>query len=158
MEYFGHLMWRVDSLEKTLIWEGLGAGGEGDSRGWDGWMASPTQWTWVWVNSGSWRWTGRPGLLQFMESQRVGHDWATELNWIERWNWRGMCRVIFFFFWQERKYLKCFLGVDTDCCKFSLHSSGSVCVGHTSVPACVYQWWRWQAPLWMQPRIFLERW
>ena len=62
-------------------WEGLGAGGEGDDRGWDGWMASPTQWTWVWVNSGRLWWTGRPGVLWFMGSQRVGHDWATELNW-----------------------------------------------------------------------------
>ena len=50
---------------------------------WDGWMASPTQWTWVWVDSGSWRWTGKPGVLQFMGSQRVGHDWVTELNWTE---------------------------------------------------------------------------
>ena len=71
----------ADSLEKTLIWEGLGAGGEGDDRGWDGWMASRTRWTWVWVNSGRWWWTGRPGVLQFMGSQRVRHDWATELNW-----------------------------------------------------------------------------
>ena len=55
----------------------------GQDRGWDGWMASPTQWTWVWVNSGSWRWTGRPGVLQFMGSQRVGHNWETELNWTE---------------------------------------------------------------------------
>ena len=64
-------------------WEGLGAGGEGDDRGWDGWMASPTRWAWVWVNSGSWWWTGRPDVLQFTGSQRVGHDWATELNWTE---------------------------------------------------------------------------
>ena len=62
-------------------WEGLGAGGEGDDRGWDGWMASLTRWTWVWVNSGSWWWTGRPGVLQFMGSQRVAHDWGTDLNW-----------------------------------------------------------------------------
>ena len=67
-------------------WEGLGAGGEGDGRGWDGWMASPTWWTWVWVNSGSWWWTGRPGMLQFIGSQRVRHDWATELNRTEL-NW-----------------------------------------------------------------------
>ena len=58
-------------------WEGLGAGGEGDDRGWDSWMASPIQWTWVWVNSGSWWWTGRPGMLQSMRSQRVGHNLAT---------------------------------------------------------------------------------
>ena len=62
-------------------WEGLRAGGEGDDRGWDGWMASRTRWTWVWVNSRSW--IGRPGVLRFMGSQRVGHDWATELNWTE---------------------------------------------------------------------------
>ena len=62
-------------------WEGLRAGGEGDDRGWDGWMASLTRWTWVWVNSRSWWWTGRPGVLQFMGSQGVRHDWATELNW-----------------------------------------------------------------------------
>ena len=55
--------------------------GEGDNRDWDGWMASSTQWTWVWVNSGSWWWTGRPGVLQSMGSQRVGQDWAIELNW-----------------------------------------------------------------------------
>ena len=69
--------------KRLWCWEGLGAGGEGDDRGWDGWMASLTQWSWVWVNSGSWRWTGRPGVLRFMGSQRVGHDWATELNWTE---------------------------------------------------------------------------
>ena len=69
--------------KRLWCWEGLGAGGEGDDRGWDGWMASLTQWMWVWVNSGSWWWTGRPGVLWFMGSQRVGHDWATELNWTD---------------------------------------------------------------------------
>ena len=83
LQYFGHLMQRVDSLEKTLNWEGLGAGGEVDDRGWGGWMASLTWWTWVWVNSGSWWWTERPGVLRFMGSQRVGHDWVTQLNWTE---------------------------------------------------------------------------
>ena len=83
LQYFGHLMWRVDSLEKTLMLGGIGAGREGDDRGWDGWVASPTRWTWVWVNSRNWWWTGRPGVLQFMGSQRIGHDWATELNWTE---------------------------------------------------------------------------
>ena len=67
--------------KRLWCWEGLRAGGEGDDRGWDGWMASLTRWTWVWVNSGSLWWTGRPGVLRFMGSQRVGHDWATELNW-----------------------------------------------------------------------------
>ena len=83
LHYFGHLIWRVDSLKRPWCWEGLRAGGEGDDRGWGGWMASPTRWTWVWVNSGSWWWTGRHGVLRFMGSQRVGHDWATELNWTE---------------------------------------------------------------------------
>ena len=68
---------------RLWCWEGLGARGEGDDRGWDGWMASLTRWMWVWVNSGSWWWTGRPGVLWFMGLQRVGHDWATELNWTE---------------------------------------------------------------------------
>ena len=68
-------------IGKDWCWEGLGAGGEGDDRGWDGWMASLTRWTWFWVNSGSCWWTGRPGMLQFMGSQRVGHNWVTELNW-----------------------------------------------------------------------------
>ena len=82
LQYFGHLIQRANSFEKTLM-EIFRARGEGDNRGWGGWMASPTQSTWVWVNSGSWWWTGRPGVLRFMESQRVGHDWATELNWTE---------------------------------------------------------------------------
>ena len=71
--------------------EGLGTGGEGDDRGWDGWMASPTQRAWVWVISGSWWWTERPGMLWFMGSQRLGHDWATELNWTEAITIRGRC-------------------------------------------------------------------
>ena len=68
-------------LKRPWCWERLKAGGEGDDRGWHGWVASPTQWTWVWVSSGSWRWPGRPGVLQSMGSQRVEHNWATELNW-----------------------------------------------------------------------------
>ena len=73
--------------KRLWYWEGLGAGGEGDDRGWDGWMASLTQWTWVSVNSGSWWWTWRPGVLRFMGSQRVGHDWATDLIWC-KWKWK----------------------------------------------------------------------
>ena len=68
-------------IGKDWCWEGLEAGGEGDDRGWDGWMASLTRWTWVWVDSRSWWWTGKPGVLQFTRLQSVGHDWATELNW-----------------------------------------------------------------------------
>ena len=85
LQYFGYLMRRVGSLERLWCWERLGAGGEGDDRGWDGWMASRTQWTWVWVNSGRWWWTGRPDVLRFMGLQRVGHNWATtEQNWINK--------------------------------------------------------------------------
>ena len=68
-------------LKRPWCWERLKAGGEGDNdRGWDDWMASPTQWTWVWVNCGSWWWRRRPGVLQSMGLQRVWYDWATELN------------------------------------------------------------------------------
>ena len=66
-------------LKRLWCWERLKAGGEGDDRGWDGWMESPTQWTRVWVSSGSWWWTERPGVLQSMGSQRVGHNWVTKL-------------------------------------------------------------------------------
>ena len=79
LQYCGHLMQRLDSLEKTLMLGGIGVG-EGDDREWDGWMASSIPWTWVWVNSRCWWWTGRPGMLQFMGLQRVGHDWVTELT------------------------------------------------------------------------------
>ena len=67
-------------LKRPWCWERLKVGREGDDRGWDGWMASLTQWTWVWVNSRNWWWTGRPGVLQSMGSEKVGQDWATELN------------------------------------------------------------------------------
>ena len=67
--------------KRPWCWERLRAGGEGDDRVWDGWMASPTQWTWVWVNSGSWSCTRRPDVLQSMGSQRIRRDWAAELNW-----------------------------------------------------------------------------
>ena len=67
--------------KRPWCWEGLGAGGEGEDRGWDGWMASPTRWTWVWVNSGSWWWTGKPGVLRFMGSQES--DTTERLNWTE---------------------------------------------------------------------------
>ena len=74
-------------LKRPWCWERLKAEGEGDDRGWDGWEASPTQWTWVWVGSRSWWWTGRTGVLQSMGSQRVGQGWATELNWtVETWH------------------------------------------------------------------------
>jgi len=79
-QYFGHLMWRVDSLEKTLMLAGIGGRRR---REWDSWVASPTEWTRVWVNSGSRWWTGRPGVLRFMGSQGVRHNWATELTWTD---------------------------------------------------------------------------
>ena len=81
-QYFGCLVWRADSFEKILMLGKIEGRWRGDDRGWDGWMASPTQWTWLWVNSGSWWWTGRPGVLQSMGLQRVGQDWATKLKLI----------------------------------------------------------------------------
>ena len=104
LQYFGHVMWRTDSWKRPWCWDRLKARGEGDDRGWDGWMASPTWWTWVWVNSGSWWWTGRPGVLQSMESLRVRHDWETELNkQFKTWNYFRLnslffqCSCLFFF-------------------------------------------------------------
>ena len=68
----------TDAKSWPLCWERLTAGGEREDRGWDGWMASPTRWIWVWASSRSWWWTGKPGMLGSMGSQRVRHDWATE--------------------------------------------------------------------------------
>ena len=70
--------------KRPWCWERLKAGGEGNHRGWDGWIASPTQWTWVWESSGNWWWPGKPEMLQSMGSQRVGHNWTTELNWTKQ--------------------------------------------------------------------------
>ena len=75
---------KSQDLKSPWCWERLKAGGEGDDRGLDGWMASRAQWTWVWVNSGSWWWTGRPAVLQSMGLQRAGHDCVTELNWFKK--------------------------------------------------------------------------
>ena len=83
LQYFGQLKKELIHWKRPWCWERLKAGGEEDDRGWDSWVASPTQWTWVWVNSESWWWTGRPGVLKSMGSQRVEHDWATELNGTE---------------------------------------------------------------------------
>ena len=78
--YVLHKWARVDSLEKTLMLGGIGGRRRSRWQRWDGWMALLTQWTWIWVNSRSWWWTGRPGVLQFMGSEGVGHYWATELS------------------------------------------------------------------------------
>ena len=80
LQYFGHLMWRTDSLEKALMLGKIEGRGEGDNRGWDGWIASPIRWTRVWVSSSSWWWTGKPGVLQSMWLQIVGHNRATKLR------------------------------------------------------------------------------
>ena len=81
------ILWPPDAkklthLKRLWCWERLKAGGDGDNRGWDGWMASLTQWTWVWASFGSWWWTGKPGMLPSMGLQRVVHAWATVLNWM----------------------------------------------------------------------------
>ena len=80
LQYFGHLMQRTYSFEKSRCWERLKARGEGDDRGQDGWITSLIPWTWVWINSRSWWWTARPGMSQSMGLQRAGHDWETELK------------------------------------------------------------------------------
>ena len=81
LQYFDQLWKELTHWKRPWCWERLKAGGEGDNRGWDGWMASPTWWTRVWGSSRSWWWTGKPGVLQSTGSQRVRHDWSTELNW-----------------------------------------------------------------------------
>ena len=93
LQYFGHLMWRVDSFEKTLMLGGIEGRRKRGRQRMDGWMASLTQWTWVWVKSGCWWWTGMPGVLQSMGSQRVGHYTVTELNWTDWLNcyWEVRC-------------------------------------------------------------------
>ena len=91
---------KLTHWKRPCYWERLKVGGEGDDRGWDDWMTSQAQWTWVWLNSNSWWWIGRPGMLQSMESQRVRHDWVTKLNWtltcgiflkveLRSWEWNG---------------------------------------------------------------------
>ena len=95
LQYFGHLKRRTNSLEKTLMLGKIEGRKEGEDRGWDGWMASPTSWTWIWLSSGSWWRTGKPGMLQSMGSQRARHDWATELNWIQLCQVLGAARGIF---------------------------------------------------------------
>ena len=92
------LLWPPDAKnwliwERLWCWEGLKVGGEGDDRGWDGWMASPTRWTWVWVSSGSWWWTGNPGVLQSMGLQRV--DWSAELDWTLEADRNQKCIILF---------------------------------------------------------------
>ena len=82
LHYFGHLMGRTDSLEKTLTLGKIEGRRRRDYRSWDGWMASSTQWAWVWAHCRSWWWTGKPGVLQSMGSQRVGHNWVIELYWV----------------------------------------------------------------------------
>ena len=125
LQYFGHLVHRSDSFEKTWCWERLRAGEEGDNRGWDGWMASPTRRTWVWVNSRSWWWTGRPGVLLFMgvtKSWTWLRDW-TELNWTdnykkEKWYFWHWIAMIFFRLQRKLIKIKSFLKLQN---WFSLH-------------------------------------
>ena len=133
LQNFGHLMRRTDSLKRPWCWERLKAIGEGDDRGWDGWMASLTPWIWVWVNSGSWWRTGRPGVLQSMWAQRVGHDWATELNWTQC-GFYTSCSWNYLLTHFTIVYLVCLVWIDFPT-KMSTHStvrvfmiSQSVCV------------------------------
>ena len=128
-------------LKRLWCWERLKAGGEGDDRGWDGWMASTTQWTWVWVNSGNWWWTGRPGVLQSMGSQRVGHDWVTELNWtpgfrvhlchlLPMWSWTNYCLSVQLLLHFQPRKMTCTL----QCCCFT----PNVIYTHIYVMLCNY--------------------
>ena len=103
-------------LKRPWCWERLRAGGEGDNRRWDSWMASPTQWTWVWVDSWSWWWIVRPSVLWFMGLQRVGHDWVTELNWL-RYIHVAAYGIISFLLMAEQYFIVCMHHI------FFIHSS-----------------------------------
>ena len=139
LQSFGHLMRRVDSLEKTLMLGGTGGRRRRDNRGWDGWMVSLTQWTRVWVNSGSWWWTERPGVLWFMGSQRVGHDWATELNGISYstslpiYNWK----LSNFYFSHSNRYKA------ISHCGFKVHFPNT-----NNVESFLYVYWSFLYLLW----------
>ena len=111
LQSFGHLMWGTDSLEKRP-WcrEILKSGGQVAYRGWDGWMSSPPQWTWVSVKPGSWWWTGKRGVVQSMGSQRVRHDWVSELNWVTK-NWPSLVNIfknVMFFHIVQSKLMQLF--------------------------------------------------
>ena len=131
--YFGHLMQRIGSLKRACCWERLKAGGEGDDREWDAWMASLIQWTWVWVNSGNWWWTGRPDVVQSIGLQRVGQDWETDLNWegnqipseTDPWPFahlRVFCTLMYIFYpqWQllTSRLVSFCLWASSECCSF----------------------------------------
>ena len=89
-QYFGHLILELTHWKRPWCWERLKAGGEGDDRGWDGWMTSLTQWIWVWAGSGRWWRMGKPRVLQSMGSQWVRHYWVTEHQ--QSWKCYGMFR------------------------------------------------------------------
>ena len=92
LQYLATFWEELTPWKRPWCWERLRAG-EGDNRGWDGWMASPTQWRWIGVNSRSWWWTRRPGIMHSMWSQRVGHDWLTELSWTALQWFVGFCHT-----------------------------------------------------------------
>ena len=95
LQYLATWCEELTHWQKCWCWERLKAGGEGDDRGWDGWMASLTQWTWVWTSSRSWWWTGKPGMLPSMGLQRIWDDWATKLNWTEQLNHPSKVNISF---------------------------------------------------------------
>ena len=112
LQYFGHWCKERTHWKRSWCWERLKAGGERDDRSWGGWMASSTRWTWVWADSRSWWRTGKPGVRQFMRSQRFRRDWATDLNWTELWGRAGFHILsgwsqffLFFFFKDQQLFL-----------------------------------------------------
>ena len=101
-------MWceELTHWKRPWYWKRLKVGREGDDREWDSWMASPTQWTWVWMNFGSWWWTGKPGLLQSMGLQRIRHDWVIELNWLPHLYWPIFIYMFFYILPISKRYQK----------------------------------------------------
>ena len=146
LKYSDHLMQRTDSLEKTLMLERLKAGGEGDDRGQDGWVASWTQWTWVWVDSRSWWWTGRSCVLRFLGLQRVGCDWATELNWTTHLKYNKVSNIVSH--WNRKQngggqglgWGKWAIVVDTEITKFQFCK---MWIYSTLLKLYAWKWLRW---------------
>ena len=128
LQYFGHLMRRTDPFEKTLMLERSKAGGEGNDRGWDGWMASLTQWTWVWVNSRSWWWTGKPDVLQSIGSQ--SRTWLSD--------WTELCELSFHDFYLFNSGLLVFSSLD---CQVHVLKISSSKLWFAFNSLSVYSWW-----------------
>ena len=147
LQYFGIWCKELTHWKRSWCWERLKVGGEGYDRGWDGWMMSLLRWTWLWASPGTWWWSERPGMLQSVGSQRLGHDWATEMNWLIAFAFRICVQnmlINFFFFFFTALGLHCRWGFSlvavsrgcSPCSTWASHCSGFSCAAQ----ALGFQW------------------